>query len=158
LAPRARADSMFASLAADLHAMPLAMRQLAVVQFFSWFGLFCMWIYTTAAVTEVHYGTSDTATAARNEGANGVGVLFAAHTASAARAGLGARGMARRLGLRMGHLGNLWLGGIGLLSMAFIRDPQWLLLSMVGVGFAWASILSLPYAMLSDSLPAAKMG
>jgi maltose/moltooligosaccharide transporter len=158
LAPRARADSMFASLAADLHAMPLAMRQLAVVQFFSWFGLFCMWIYTTAAVTEVHYGTSDTATAAWNEGANWVGVLFAAYNGFAALAAIAIPWMARRLGLRMSHLVNLWLGGIGLLSMAFIRDPQWLLLSMVGVGFAWASILSLPYAMLSDSLPAAKMG
>jgi maltose/moltooligosaccharide transporter len=58
----------------------------------------------------------------------------------------------------MSHLVNLWLGGAGLLSFLLIRDPHWLLLSMVGVGFAWASILSLPYALLSDSLPAAKMG
>src|SRR5690606_10987990 len=158
LAPRAAADSMFASLAADLHAMPLAMRQLAVVQFFSWFGLFCMWIYTTAAVTQVHYGTIDTASAAWNEGANWVGVLFAAYNGFAALAAIAIPWMARRLGLRASHLVNLWLGGIGLVSMAFIRDPQWLLLSMVGVGFAWASILSLPYAMLSDSLPASKLG
>jgi len=64
----------------------------------------------------------------------------------------------RRLGLRISHLINLCLGGAGLMSFLLIRDPQWLLLSMVGVGFAWASILSLPYALLSDSVPADKMG
>jgi maltose/moltooligosaccharide transporter len=66
--------------------------------------------------------------------------------------------MVRRAGLRVSHLINLALGGAGLISIVFIRDPDWLLLSMVGVGFAWASILSLPYALLSDSVPAAKMG
>ncbi len=151
-------SGMLAAVAADLHAMPKTMRRLAVVQFFSWFGLFCMWIYATAAVTRVHYGTTDTASAAWNDGANWVGVLFAAYNGFAALAAIAIPAMARRLGLRGSHLLNLWLGGAGLLSMAFIRDPQWLLLSMVGVGFAWASILSLPYAMLSDSLPAAKMG
>ncbi len=158
LAPRMPQGSMLAAVTADLHAMPATMRQLAVVQFFSWFGLFCMWIYTTAAVTQVHYGTTDTASAAWNEGANWVGVLFAAYNGFAALAAIAIPWMARRIGLRASHLANLWLGGLGLLSIAFIRDPQWLLLSMVGVGFAWASILSLPYAMLSDSLPASKMG
>ncbi len=158
LAPGMPRTSMLSTVTADLHAMPATMRQLAVVQFFSWFGLFCMWIYTTAAVTRVHYGTTDTASAAWNEGANWVGVLFAAYNGFAALAAIMIPWMARRFGLRGSHLFNLWLGGIGLLSIAFIRDPQWLLLSMVGVGFAWASILSLPYAMLSDSLPAAKMG
>ena len=143
---------------ADLHAIPVVMKQLAVVQFFSWFGLFCMWLYTTAAVTKHHYGTIDTTSALWNEGANWVGVLFAAYNGFAALAAIAIPWMARRFGLRGSHLANLWLGGLGLLSIAFIRDPQWLLLSMVGVGFAWASILSLPYAMLSDSLPAAKMG
>jgi maltose/moltooligosaccharide transporter len=66
--------------------------------------------------------------------------------------------MVRRLGLRVTHLINLWAGAVGLLSFLAIRDPDWLLLSMVGVGFAWASIVSLPYALLSDSVPAAKMG
>jgi maltose/moltooligosaccharide transporter len=66
--------------------------------------------------------------------------------------------MARAWGLRVSHLVNLTLGGAGLISFALIRDPHWLLLSMLGDGFAWASILSLPYALLSDNLPAAKMG
>ncbi|MFT3756435.1 MAG: MFS transporter [Pseudoxanthomonas sp.] len=158
VAVRMPSTSMLAALTADLHDMPVTMRQLALVQFFSWFGLFCMWLYTTAAVTRHHYGVSDTASALWNEGANWVGVLFAAYNGFAALAAIAIPWMARRFGLRISHLLNLLLGGIGLLSMAIIRDPQWLLLSMVGVGFAWASILSLPYAMLTDSLPAAKMG
>src|SRR5262249_33829630 len=66
--------------------------------------------------------------------------------------------MVRRLGLRLSHLVNLWLGAAALLSFLVIRDPNWLLVSMVAMGFAWASILSLPYALLSDSVPARKMG
>ncbi len=153
-----QAQGMLATIMNDLHAMPTTMRKLAVVQFFSWFALFSMWIYTTAAVTEVHFGSTDTSSAAYNEGANWVGVLFAAYNGFAALAAIVIPYMVRAWGLRISHLVNSVLGGLGLLSMLWIRDPQWLLLSMVGVGFAWASILSLPYALLSDSLPAAKMG
>ncbi|QSX79973.1 MFS transporter [Agrilutibacter solisilvae] len=153
-----RGESAFTHIMDDLHDMPGTMRQLAVVQFFSWFALFAMWIYTTGAVTSVHYGSSDPTAAAYNEGANWVGVLFAAYNGFAALAAIVIPWMVKRWGLRVSHLVNATLGGLGLLSFAFIRDPQWLLLSMVGVGFAWASILSLPYALLSDSVPAAKMG
>jgi len=128
------------------------------VQYFSWFALFAMWIYTTSAVTEVQFGATDTRSAAYNEGANWVGVLFAAYNAFAIVAAVLIPWMTRRLGLRMSHLVNLSLGGLGLMSFLVIRDPRWLLVSMVGVGFAWASILSLPYALLSNTVPAAKMG
>lgn len=158
LAGWARPQGMFASIVRDVYDMPANMRRLALVQFFSWFALFAMWIYTTAAVTSVHYGSTDPASAAYNEGANWVGVLFAAYNGFAALAAIVIPFMVRRLGLRLSHLVNVTLGGLGLLSMLVIRDPQWLLLSMVGVGFAWASILSLPYALLSDSVPAQKMG
>lgn len=158
LARRARTDGMFATIVRDVHDMPPAMRRLAIVQFFSWFALFAMWIYTTAAVTEVHFGSTDPTSAAYNSGANWVGVLFAAYNGFAALAAICIPLMVRRMGLRLSHLVNVTLGGLGLLSMLVIRDPQWLLLSMVGVGFAWASILSLPYALLSDSVPAEKMG
>ena len=151
-------DNPLASILGDLHHMPGVMRQLAVVQFFSWFALFAMWIYTTAAVTGVHFGSDDPGSAAYNEGANWVGVLFAAYNGFAALAAVVIPVMVRRLGLRASHLVNCVLGGLGLLSFLVIDDPRWLLLSMVGVGFAWASILSLPYALLSDSLPAGKMG
>jgi maltose/moltooligosaccharide transporter len=149
---------MFAGIVDDLHTLPTTMRRLAVVQFFSWFALFAMWIYCTSAVTQVHFGTTDPQSAAYNEGANWVGVLFAAYNGFAALAALVIPWMVRRWGLRISHLVNLALGGIALLSFLAIRDPRWLLLSMVGVGFAWASIVSLPYALLSDSLPAEKMG
>ncbi|HVJ38381.1 MAG TPA: MFS transporter [Stenotrophomonas sp.] len=149
---------MLAAIVGDLRAMPQAMRRLAWVQFFSWFALFAMWIYTTAAVAGSHFGATDPASAAYNEGANWVGVLFGAYNGFAALAALLIPPMVRAIGLRWSHLVNLWLGGLGLISMLWIRDPHWLLLSMAGVGFAWASILSLPYALLSDSVPAAKMG
>ncbi len=153
-----RPGSMLPAIVADLHAMPAAMRRLAVVQFFSWFALFAMWIYTTAAVAGTHFGSSDPTSVAYNDGANWVGVLFAAYNGFAALAAIAIPWMVRALGLRATHLVNLLLGAAGLLSFLAVRDPQWLLLSMVGVGFAWASILSLPYAMLSDTVPAAKMG
>jgi maltose/moltooligosaccharide transporter len=153
-----RTRGMLRQVMGDLYGMPETMRRLAVVQFFSWFALFGLWIYTTAAVTSVHYGTTDTHSALYNEGANWVGVLFAAYNGFAAVAAAAIPWMVRRWGLRTSHLVNCWLGGAGLLSFLVIRDPQWLLLSMVGVGFAWASILSLPYALLSDNLPATKMG
>jgi len=149
---------MLAAIVGDLRAMPQAMRRLAWVQFFSWFALFAMWIYTTAAVAGTHFGATDPASAAYNEGANWVGVLFGAYNGFAALAALLIPPMVRAIGLRWSHLVNLWLGGLGLVSMLWIDDPHWLLLSMAGVGFAWASILSLPYALLSDSVPAAKMG
>ena len=153
-----RSTNMLTAIMADVHDMPDAMRRLAVVQFFSWFALFAMWIYTTAAVTEIHFGTSDVQSAAYNDGANWVGVLFAAYNGFAALAALVIPLMVKRWGLRISHLINVWLGAAGFLSFLVIRDPQWLIVAMIGVGFAWASILSLPYALLSDNLPAEKMG
>jgi maltose/moltooligosaccharide transporter len=142
----------------DLATMPEAMRRLAPVQFFSWLALFSMWIYTTAAVAQVHFGSTDPRSDAFNNGALWVGVLFAAYNGFAALAAAIIPLMVRRWGLRVSHLVNVWLGAAALLSFAVIRDPHWLLLSMVGMGFAWASVLSLPYALLSDSVPAQKMG
>jgi maltose/moltooligosaccharide transporter len=149
---------MLRTILHDLIAMPLAMRRLIPVQFFSWLALFAMWIYTTAAVTQVHFGTNDPLSDAYNQGANWVGVLFGAYNGFAALAAIVIPFVVARLGLRLSHLINLFIGGIALISFRFIRDPDWLLLAMVGVGFAWASIVSLPYALLSDSVSARKMG
>ncbi len=153
-----RRDGMLATLVADMQAMPALMRRLAVVQFFSWFALFAMWIYTTGAVTSVYYATTDTGSVAYNQGANWVGVLFAAYNGFAALAAVVIPLMVRLLGLRVAHLLNLLLGAAALASLPHWTGSNWLLVPMVGVGFAWASILSLPYAMLADSLPAEKMG
>jgi maltose/moltooligosaccharide transporter len=106
----------------------------------------------------VYYGTNDPTSAGYNTGANWVGVLFAAYNGFAALAAIAIPAMANRLGLRKSHLINVTLGGLGLASLPFMPNEDWLILSMVGVGFAWASILSLPYALLSDSVPAQKMG
>lgn len=158
LQSRGRTSGALVGIMNDLFDMPRAMRQLAVVQFLSWFGLFAMWIYTTSAVTSRHYGTSDADSVLFNEGANWVGVLFAAYNGFAALAALLIPRVSARIGRRRAHLVNLWLGGAGLVSFLLIDDPHWLLLPMVGVGIAWASILSLPYAILSGAVPSAKMG
>ncbi len=155
---RGATDGMLHNVINDLYLMPKVMRQLAVVQFLSWFALFAMWIYTTAAVTEHHYGTTDAASAAYNEGANWVGILFAAYNGFAALAALFIPQLAESIGRRKAHLVCLWFGALGLASIPFIDDPQLLLVSMVGVGIAWAAILSLPYAMLSQAVPMRKMG
>lgn len=138
--------------------MPKTMRQLAVVQFFSWFPLFAMWIYTTAAVTSHHFGSDDPQSQAYNQGADWVGVLFASYNGFSILAAMMIPVLARSIGLKFTHQLNLLLGSAGLASFIFISDPTWLILSMVGVGFAWASILSIPYAILADALPANKMG
>ncbi|MCK9271239.1 MAG: MFS transporter [Bacteroidales bacterium] len=142
----------------DFSKMPSTMVQLALVQFFSWFALFAMWIYTTAAVTEHVYGTSDTTSALYNTGADWVGVLFAVYNGFAALVAFLLPVLARATSRKATHMISLLLGGLGLASMFFITDPDWLLLSMVGVGIAWASILSMPYAILSGALPVNKMG
>jgi maltose/moltooligosaccharide transporter len=153
-----RRGGMLRQIMGDLYGMPTPMRRLNWVQFFSWFAMFAMWINTTQAVSETFYGSSDTTSVAYNEGANWAGVLMGTYNGVGVLAAVAIPVMVRAMGLRLSHLVNLWLGGLGLLSFLVIRDPHWLIASMVGVGFAWASILSLPYAMLSDNLPAAKMG
>jgi maltose/moltooligosaccharide transporter len=149
---------LFGTIMRNIETMPQAMRKLAPVQFFSWLALFSMWIYTTSGVAETFFHSTDASSAAYNEGANWVGVLFAAYNGFAALASIIVPSIAKKIGLRWTHLINVWLGGFGLLSFLFIRDPNWLIVSMLGVGFAWASILSLPYAIVSDSVPAKTMG
>ena len=138
--------------------MPRTMRQLAVVQFFSWFALFSMWIYTTQAVTSHIFHTTDTASALYNKGGDWVGVCFSMYNGLSAVVALLLPWVARRTSRRFTHMLCLVLGGLGLISIYFVQDYHYLLLSMVGVGIAWASILSVPYAMLAGALPANKMG
>jgi maltose/moltooligosaccharide transporter len=138
--------------------MPKTMAQLAVVQFFSWFALFAMWIYTTAAVTSHVYGTSDTTSELYNKGADWVGVMFAVYNGFAAMVAFLLPVIARISNRRITHAISLVAGGIGLISIYFVKDPNLLIISMLGVGLAWSSILSMPYAILSGSLPAHKMG
>lgn len=142
----------------DLFAMPKTMRGLAVVQFFSWFALFSMWIYMTPAVTAVHFASPDATSAGYAQGADWVGVLMGIYNGVAALAAFLIPVLARRTGLRGAHAVNLLLGAAGFLGVFLIRDPALLWLPMIGVGFAWASIVSLPYAILSNAVPGRKMG
>ncbi len=138
--------------------MPRTMRQLALVQFFSWLALFSMWIYATPAITSHIYHTSDTTSKIYNEGADWVNVCFSVYNGVSALAALALPILARATSRRITHLICLTAGGLGLISIYFIQNPQLLLVSMVGIGIAWASILSIPYAMLAGALPSNKMG
>jgi maltose/moltooligosaccharide transporter len=150
--------SGFVTMVDDLQNMPPAMKQLAVVQFFSWFALFSMWIYTTSAVTSHLYHTSDTTSALYNDGADWVSLCMGIYNGVAAIVAFGLPVLAAKTSRKTAHMIALILGGLGLMSVYFLPNPQWLVLSMVGVGIAWASILSVPYAMLVGSLPSHKMG
>lgn len=153
-----RYDNGFVTIVNDFGDMPGTMKQLAVVQFFSWFALFSLWLYTTAAVTAHIYGTSETTSQTYNDGADWVGVCFGIYNGVAAIVAFMLPVLAKRISRRMTHLICLVLGGLGLISVYFAGSPNFLILSMVGVGIAWASILSMPYAMLAGALPARKMG
>jgi maltose/moltooligosaccharide transporter len=158
LQSRQQQKGFLVEVMSDLYRMPTTMRKLAVVQFFSWFPFFAMWTYTTAAVTSHHFGTSDVNSSAFNEGADWVGVLFSTYNATTIFAAMLIPIIARKLDLRYAHMINLVLGGVGFISLILIKDPALLIIPMIGVGFAWASILSVPYAILSNILPANKMG
>jgi maltose/moltooligosaccharide transporter len=135
------------------------MKQLAFVQFFSWFALFSMWIYTTSAVTGHIYHTTDTSSALYNDGADLVSGMFGWYNLFAAGFGLLLLPfLARITNRKITHSIALVIGGLGLISIYFLKNPQMMIFSMVGVGLAWSSILAMPYAILTGSLPQKKMG
>ncbi len=155
---KSNSKSGILSVITDLYNMPKTMKQLSFVQFFSWFALFAMWIYTTPAVTNHIYGTTDTTSVLYNEGADWVGILMSAYNGIAALAAFLLVWMANRMERKKVHSISLLLGGLGLASFYIIKDPNILLFSEIGIGIAWASILSIPYAILTGSLPQKKLG
>lgn len=158
LARRGTTKNFFSQIMGDLTAMPKVMQRLAIVQFFSWCALFIMWVYGTSAVTSFHYGTSDPTSAAYNEGANWLSGLFGIYNAIAAVWAFILPLLCRRFHRRAVHAVNLLIGGAALASFFLIHDPALLVIPMIGIGMAWASILTMPYAILSDALPQEKMG
>lgn len=134
--------------------------QLGAVQFFSWFSLFLTWVYTTRAIANQVWGPEalDAKSIGFNEAGDWTGVMFAFYSAVAAIFSLFIPSIARSIGRKKTYSFSLLLGGIGLVSMFLVHDKNILLISMSGVGLAWAAILAMPYAMLSGSLPADKMG
>lgn len=148
------------SLASLIRDIPPTMWQLAVVQFFSWFALFLMWVYTTDGVAQHVWATDpvDKTSAAYNEAGNWVGVLFGIYSLIAALYSTLIPKIAGKLGRKGTYMVSLLAGSIGFISMLFIRDRYGLIISMAGIGIAWAAILAMPYAILSAALPASKMG
>ncbi len=159
LARAGRQTTMLASIVGDFSGMPVLMKRLALVQFFSWSALFVMWIYSTPVVAQAFYGTSDPASAGYQAAGNWVGVLFTCYNAIAAVFSLALLPrLARALGNTRAHALCLFAGALGLGSFLVLRDPSLLVLSEIGVGIAWASILGMPYTILASSLPPAKLG
>ncbi len=142
----------------DLQNMPATMKQLAVVTMLTWFALFAMFIYSTSAVTSFHFGSTDPKSALYNNGANWVGVLMAVYNGVAALVAFLLPAVARKAGRVATHVICLIIGGAGLMSMYAFSNPNMLLLSMTAVGIAWASLLTIPYAILSSAVSHKKMG
>ncbi len=153
-------QSGISEILTDLRKMPATMKQLGLVQFFSWFALFSMWVFSTPAIAShiYHVAPGDTGSAKYSEAANWVGILFGVYNGVSAIYALMLPAIARKTSRKTAHAFSLIMGGVGLLSIFLIKDPHWLLLSMVGIGLAWGSILAMPYAILSSSIPAKKMG
>lgn len=147
----------FLSILKDI---PVTMWRLAIVQFFSWFALFLLWVYTTDGVAQHVWGTlpQDKTSAAYNEAGNWVGVIFGIYSLIAAIYSVFIPRIASKLGRKGTYMLSLCAGSIGLISMVFIHNQYGLILSMLGIGIAWAAILAMPYAILSAALPASKMG
>ena len=138
--------------------IPSTMWQLSVTQFFSWFSLFLMWVYTTQGIAQNIWHTIDPKSKEFNEAGNWTGVIFAAYSVFAALYSLVLTPLADKFGRKNTYMLSLVAGGLGLLSMMFITDKNLLFIPMIGVGIAWAAILALPYAILSSSLPARQTG
>jgi maltose/moltooligosaccharide transporter len=144
----------------DFKNMPKTMKQLGLVQFFSWFALFSMWVFTTDAVATHIYGLSGdyTNSVEYNEAGNKVSSAFGVYSLVSMFYALCLPFIAKWIGKKMTHSVSLLAGGIGLISIYFIKDPEFLNYAMIGVGLAWASILAMPYVLLSGSIPAGKLG
>ncbi|MBY6191677.1 MFS transporter [Microbulbifer agarilyticus] len=191
-AERKSLPQRLAGFFALLVSMPKTMRQLAVVQFFSWFSLFIMWVYTTPAITQHVWGVEAKwfdhdylatvgeipahIAAAKGAAGDWVGIIFAAYSLFAALFSIVLARVAHTIGRKPTYALSLLLGGLGYMSFVLFKGGDatqvnllitevtvpsgavGLMLPMIGVGIAWAAILAMPYAILSDSLPAAKTG
>ncbi len=153
-------ESSLLNIFSDFRKMPLTMKQLSSVQFFSWFGLFGMWVFATPAIAHHVYGLSlnDAHSIDYQNAGDWVGILFGVYNAISAIFAFFLPAIALKLGRKRTHATSLVIGGIGLISVYFMPNENWLILSMVGVGIAWASILAMPYAILAGSIPLKKMG
>lgn len=143
-----------------LKIIPKTMRQLGWVQFFSWFGLFGMWVFTTDTIATHIFGlsASDNSSIQFREAVNWTGVIFGVYNGVSAIYALLLPKIAHKLGRKKTHALSLTIGAIGLISVYFAPNKEFLIFSMVLVGIAWASILAMPYVLLASAIPSGKMG
>ncbi|WP_260483436.1 MFS transporter [Sphingomicrobium flavum] len=159
LAKGGTSSNMLSQIVGDFSGMPDIMKKLALAQFFSWSALFIMWINTTPVVAINFYGSGDPSSAAYQEAGNWVGILFAVYNGVAAIAALALLPLlAKRIGKVKTHIVGLLCGAAGYASFFLIKDPEMLIISEIGIGIAWASILAMPYAILASNLPQRKLG
>ena len=152
-------ESSLLNIFSDFRKKPQTMRQLSSVQFFSWFGLFGKWVFTTPAIAHHVYGLAhDDHGPIYQDAGDWVGILFGVYNAVSAVYAFFLPAIAKKLGRKRTHAVSLIIGGLGLISIYFMPNENWLILSMIGIGIAWASILAMPYAILAGSIPARKMG
>ncbi|MES2276689.1 MAG: MFS transporter [Bacteroidota bacterium] len=148
------------SIFTDLKHIPSTMKQLGLVQFFSWFALFSMWVFMAPAVAEhvYHVNPGDTTSTKFADAGNWVGICFGIYNGVSAIYALFLPTIARLTSRKMAHSFSLIAGGVSLVSIFFVQNPTMLVVPMIGIGLAWGSILAMPYAILSGSIPAKKMG
>lgn len=155
---RGRTLSGLLEIVDDIARMPPALRRLALTQFLTWFGLFAMWIYAVPAIAYRHYGAAGPGSAAYAASGDWMGMLFAIYDAVAAAAAFILPWLAGRLSLRVSHAACLAIGAAGLAGFLVVDDPRMLWAPAIGIGVAWASILSTPYVMVANAAPPAKVG
>jgi maltose/moltooligosaccharide transporter len=158
--PESKQKSGLSEFFHDLANMPKTMKQLGVVQFFSWFALFSMWVFTTSAIATHVYHLPDTDTSSQQftSARDWVGIMFGVYNAVSAIYALLLPVIVKKINRKRTHSMSLAIGGVSLISIFFIQNQYALLVPMVGLGLAWGSILAMPYAILSSSIPAKKIG
>ncbi|GGB85711.1 sugar transporter [Flavobacterium suaedae] len=160
VAPEPVKEAKLTDIFTDFRKMPETMRQLSWVQFFSWFGLFGMWVFTTPAIAHHIYGLplEDTKSQAYQDAGDWVGVLFGVYNGVSALFAFCLPFIAKKIGRKLTHTVSLLIGGISLMAIYIVPDQYWATVPMIGVGIAWASILAMPYAILAGSIAPRKMG
>ena len=138
--------------------MPEIMRELAWVQFFTWFGMFCVLIYFPPAVAHGIFGATEESSQLYTEGIEWAGICIAVYNAGCFIFSLFLSNIVAITSRKSTHTFCLFCGGVGLISLLFVHNQYFLLLPMVCFGIAWSSILTMPYAMLSDALPTKDTG
>lgn len=144
----------------DFRRMPETMKQLSWVQFFSWFALFGMWVFAVPAIAQHIYGlpSDDSSSETYQVAGNWVGILFGIYNGVSAIFAFLLPVIAKIISRKKTHAYSLFIGGLGLILIYFSPNENWLIVPMIFIGIAWASILSMPYAMLAGSISPKKMG